>query len=242
MDMRSEIDASDAFSGDVDVAVMERPTRPTRRTGTTRSVRPMQLNNPIVDPVKPDTAKAERPSRPKSVRCARVLEPDQVAASKGEDYTQPQSNARDEMLGVDEDVQTSKIGAVVQSFGQIAARLKTSKSEAMPKETEGAKDVVPEVEAEDETSIAKGGVLGSLRAMVARTKSDDPAPMPKTDVEVADVHEQDYDAYPDDMDVPAMAVAPKQSFMVRFDTPVIGVLAAVALSTVGLMAVSAVLA
>lgn len=299
MEMRSEIDAVEGYVEEAVSAAPMRPTRPSRPDGAKRSARPMLLNNPIetprAAPVEGDApvkmerptrpvraeggerpARGEtpaRPERPKTERRARVLEPDQVAASRGEEYHPPSSEARDAMLGADEDVaEMSKVGAVVQSFGQIFAGLKKSKAEvseaadavdaavevnagkAFERETAEeviadvvavAEDQAEEIDAEVPKTSKFGGVMAKMSALPMAMKKKKSKPI---EVDVApeavipaDVLVEEYDL--GEMDEiaefdPAFIPA-KPSMMARFDTPLMGVLAAVMVSMVGLIGASA---
>lgn len=260
MDMRQEIDAQADYADAAVATTPVRPTRPERPKSARPSARPMMLNNPIVAPdeaadlkVQTETPKVERPARPepapqmarperpKAARRARVLEPDQVAASRGEAYEPPGSDARDAALGTDDAPEVSKLGGVLHSFGQIAARLKKSKSEDIADVAPVAEAMPVDVVEAEEEPAPSAGVLGSLRGLVARSKKDTDADavVPELDVAQEPV-EMAYD-YADEYSVEATAayVAPKRSIMARFDTPVMGVLAAVLVSCAGLVGVSA---
>ena len=177
-----------------------------------------------------------------------------MAASRGEDYTAPNSEARDAMLGADEKVEaTSKVGAVVQSFGQIFAGLKKSKSEVS--EVADAVDAAVELKAvepfdevdevEAPKSFKVGGVLAKMSALPKTLKKKKSEPIEVVvapeNVMPADVVVEDYDL--DAMDEiaefePAFIPA-KPSMMAQFDTPLMGVLAAIFVSSVGLIGASA---
>jgi hypothetical protein len=238
----------------------------------------------------------ERPARSKTARRARVLEPDQVAASRGEDFTPPpQSTARDEMLGAEDTPETSKVGAILQSFGQIASRFKKSKTDEaelpeviemapvsadaeevdkpksssgvlnsfknmLPKSKKVAAEEIDIVEAigekvavEDGEMVqevkASSGVLGSLRNLVSRSKKDaDEEHDVVEDVIVEETlpmiietpAEMSFDdiAFEDNVELPEAYMLPKPTFVARFDTPMMGVLAAVCVSLIGLVGAS----
>ncbi len=300
MEMRNEIDAVEAYVEEAVSAAPMRPTRPNRPDGAKRSARPMMLNNPIESPraapaegdapvkmerparpVRAEGAEGPardetlaRPERPKTERRARVLEPDQVAASRGEEYNPPSSEARDAMLGADEDVAaTSKVGAVVQSFGQIFAGLKKSKAEVSeavdaveaavevkaveahePETVEAViADVVAVADDQAEEMVADadapktskfGGVMAKMSAlpMALKKKKSEPIVVdvaPET-VMPADVIAQKYeiDAMEEIAEVDPAFIPAKPSMMARFDTPLMGVLAAIFVSSIGLVGVS----
>lgn len=289
MEMRSELEANEAYVEKAVAAAPVRPTRPNRPNrsdGAKRSARPMLLTTLAekpaatpeasladvaparpVRPVRPATAErpvsndtAARPARPQTQRRARVLEPDQIAASKGEEYVPPSSTARDAMLGAPAEEPVSKVGAILQSVQQIVAGLKKKKgSDEAPKADGGEtpskiggvlaglkrSKSEPVEAAEDMPTSKVSAIVSSLRKLPMALKKSKPEPAVEVEGftdEVATL-EQSLDAQSADFDgmraVDPAFIPAKPSMMARFDTPLMGVLAAVAVSFVGLISASA---
>ena len=96
---------------------------------------------------------------------ARVLEPDQISASRKMPDSPPSAIARDVVMG-EEDGSTSKIGGVMQAFAQIGSRLKKSKTE----EDETADAVEPELVEEDTSKLlAPAGIVSKIKSRFQKT-------------------------------------------------------------------------
>lgn len=276
VDLGQEMEPAGAGSETITPAI-ERPTRPVRTArpaAQRRVLKPLVLDQPIEDaetdadapkpaarPVRPERRVLDgmeeepRPARP--TRRARVLEPDQIAASRQMPETPPSSVARDAVVGM-EDAGTSKLGGVMQAFAQIGGRLKKAEAE----EFDADDAVAPK---EDEQKSPKvSAVTGIASKITSRfQKSKDMADTDEAVVALYDDAAQDEEVYAtprresvlarskaadelaqyQDEFEPMMQASPAASagILARLDTTAMGIAAGIGVSCVGLILVSTIL-
>jgi hypothetical protein len=156
-----------------------------------------------------------RPVRPKSKRRARVLEPDQVAASRGEAYVEPVAEP------------------VVKSVARPAARPATERKIVMQNNSDESIAKVG----------ALTGIVSQIKGRFQKEEiveqSDKPSVLAKAKeawgktTNVADDHSSA---------LPVAQMAKSGSLLSRFNTPTMGVVAGIFVSGFGLFVASAVIA